>query len=82
MPRGIVLVSQAFPRRTLSGPARTEALMLHLNRLGLLAFLDREPTPSSCRLHDLDVMVLQQISCRVVQLGHRNLEISLRLNEI
>jgi hypothetical protein len=39
-------------------------------------------TESFCRLGDLDVMVPQQIACRVVQLSHGNLKIYLRLNEI
>src|SRR5258708_28728140 len=41
-----------------------------------------ERNQSPCRLRDLDVMVLQQISCRVVQPSYGNLKISLSLNKI
>src|SRR5229473_4903671 len=41
-----------------------------------------ERNQSPCRLRDLDVMVLQQISCRVVQPRYGYLKISLSLNKI
>jgi hypothetical protein len=50
-------------------------------RLDSPAFLN-ETRPSSCRLRNLDVMAIQQIAGRVVQLRNGNLKTDLRLDEI